>query len=91
MLTVRQYYFQSIAISVFCANLLSHSVYSILLGIAGKKEINVCYYYMSDSYSDLLEYASEIRILTIGLITKVKIPQSIKASQTCTSLSIQST
>ena len=70
---------------------MSHSVYSILVGIEEKKEINVCYYHMSDSYSDLLEYASEIRILTIGLITKVKIPQSIRASQTCMSLSIQST
>lgn len=90
-MTVLQYYFQSIAISVFYVNLLSHSVYSILVGIGGKKEINVCYYYMSDSYSDLLEYASEIRILTIGLITKVKIPPSIRASQTCMSLSIQST
>lgn len=62
---------------------MSYSVYSILVGIEERKEINVSYYYMSDSYSDLLEYASEIRILTVGLITKVKIPQNIRASQTC--------
>lgn len=38
---------------------------------------------MPDSYSDFLDYASEIRMLTVGLITKVKIPQSIRISQTC--------
>lgn len=38
---------------------------------------------MPDSYSDLLDYASENRMLTVGFITKVKIPQSIRISQTC--------
>lgn len=38
---------------------------------------------MSDCYSDLLECVSEIRILTVGFITRMKIPPSIIASQTC--------
>lgn len=38
---------------------------------------------MSDYYSDLLEYASEIKILAVGFITRMKIPPSIIASQTC--------